>query len=189
MDYKNRMLKVALTASILVSTSAVAECYVRTATNVKGRAAVQRVADVQYTKVPFNGLRKCTAQMRVQINGKWQDAEGEGVAETDTLACENARDIAKAKILLPVENASVDTESNMVCTDEPVVKPVEKVRINDWVKESELAIYKPYPKPFWYNGMWCKWFSYKEAHLGRPVAFAGVMCEMQKGRWQVVDLF
>lgn len=183
---KNSLLAVALIAS-LYSTQALAECYARTATVATGKA--QRIADVQYTKLPYNGLRKCIARVRVQVDNTWEDAEGEGVAETDAQACNNARDILKMQFLTPVNPSTVNTESSMVCTDAPAIKVREKIKIGDWVQESEVMPFRQFPKPFTHNGTTCKWFSYREAHQGRPVGFAGIMCKMQSKQWQVVDLF
>jgi hypothetical protein len=184
---KNSLSAVALIVS-LFSASVSAECFVRTATVATGKNQ-QRVADIQYTKLPYNGLRKCVARMRIQVDSTWEDAEGEGVAETDAQACKQARDILQVQYLAPVEPATVNAESSMVCSDAPTVKVREKVKIGDWVQESEVMPFRQYPKPFAYNGTTCKWFSYREAHQGRPVSFAGIMCIMQPNQWQVVDLF
>ena len=59
MDTKNRMRPLITAIALAVSTSAVAECYLRSATVVAGTVGVQRIADVKETKLPYNGLRKC----------------------------------------------------------------------------------------------------------------------------------
>jgi hypothetical protein len=185
---KNRLSAVLLSLLVLSATAS-AECFVRTATVSKGQSKPQRIADVKYTKLPYNGLRKCVATMRIQVDSGWEDAESEGVAETDAQACANARNILNVQYLAPVNPESVDAESSMVCSDAPKVSIREKIKIGDWVQESEVMPFRQFPKPFKHNGTTCKWFSYREAHYGRPVGFAGVMCEMQKNHWQVVDLF
>lgn len=180
-----------LTAAVLVlmSASAGAECFVRTATVTSGTAQVQRVADYRETKLPYNGLRKCIVQMRVQQDNEWIDAEGDGVAQSDEQACANARDLAQAKILIPVDNPVVNAESSMVCTDAPQIKLREKIRVGDWVRESEVGVFHGRPMPFKYQGTQCKWFTHREAHLNKMVSFAGIMCAMKPNQWQVVDLF
>jgi hypothetical protein len=185
---KNRLSAVLLSLSVLSATAS-AECFVRTATVSKGQTKLQRIADIKYTKLPYNGLRKCIATLRVQVDSQWEDAEGEGVAETDAQACAMARDILKVQYLAPVDPENISAESSMVCTDAPKVNIREKVKIGDWVQESEVMPFRQFPKPFKHNGTTCKWFSYREAHQGRPVGFAGVMCMMQSNQWQVVDLF
>ena len=189
MDTTNRMRPLITAIALAVTTSAAAECYLRSATVVAGVANVQRIADVRETKLPYNGLRKCIATMRVQVDNEWQDAEGEGIAETDQQACSNARDIAQARFLVPVDNPVVNSESSMVCTDAPPIRIREKIRVGDWIEESEVGVFHRYPKPFRHQGDQCKWFTHKEAHLGKPVGFAGIMCTMKPGKWQVVDLF
>jgi len=185
---KNSLSAVALILSVLAATAS-AECYVRTATVATGKTQAQRVADIKYTRLPYNGLRKCIARVRVQVGNTWEDAEGEGVAESDAQACNIARDILNIQYLAPVDPEKISAESSMVCSDAPAVKLKEKIKNGDWLLESEVAPFAQYPKPFTYNGTTCKWFSYREAHQGRPVSFAGVMCMMQPNRWQVVDLF
>jgi len=189
MDYTNRMRPLITAIVMAMSASAGAECYVRSATVVSGASQLQRIADVRETKLPYNGLRKCIAQMRVQVDGAWQDAEGEGIAETDQQACSRARDIAQARFLIPVEDPVVNSESSMVCTDAPSIRIRERIRVGDWIEESEVGVFHRYPQPFRYQGTDCKWFTHREAHLGKPVGFAGIMCTMRPGKWQVIDLF
>lgn len=186
---RNRMRSLTAAVLLVVSSAAAAECYLRSATVVSGGASVQRVADVKETKLPYNGLRKCIAQMRVQVNGEWADAEGEGIAETDQEACSNARELAQARFLTPVTNPVVNAESSMVCTDAPQIKFRERIRIGDLVRESEVGVHLRYPQPFRHKGTQCKWFTHKEAHLGRLVGFGGIMCATKSEQWQVVDLF
>ena len=189
MDTTNRMRPLITAIALAVATSVSAECYVRTATVSTGSSQLQRVNIVKEEKLPYNGLRKCIATMRVQVSGEWQDAEGEGIAETDQQACSQARDIAQARFLIPVEDPVVNSESSMVCTDAPPIKIRERIRVGDWIEESEVGVFHRYPQPFRHQGTDCKWFSHREAHLGRPVGMAGIMCTMRPGKWQVVDLF
>lgn len=188
MDYKIKLPKVLALAVLLSTTSVNAECYLRSATVVSGTPKVQRVSDVKETKLPYNGLRKCIAQMRIQVNNEWLNAEGEGIAETDGQACSDARELAQARFLIPVDNPVVNAESSMVCNEAPPTRIREKIRVGDYVLESEVGVFHSKPKPFRYQGSQCKWFTYKEIHLGKPVGFAGIMCIMQS-QWQVVDLF
>lgn len=189
MGYSRKMRSLTATMLVFLSASATAECYLRTATVTSGTSPVQRVTDYKETKLPYNGLRKCVVQMRVQMDNEWIDAEGEGVADTDLQACTNARDLAQARILVPVDNPVVNAESSMVCTDAPQIKMREKIRIGDWIRESEVSVFHSRPTPFKYLGTECKWFTHREAHLGKMVSFAGIMCAMKPNQWQVVDLF
>lgn len=182
-----RSLIAALLAAMSVYANA--ECFMRTATVTSGNAQVQRVTDYKETKLPYNGLRKCIAQMRVQLDSEWIDAEGEGVAETNEKACANARDIAQAKILVPVDNPVINTESSMVCTDAPKVSLRKHLRVGDFVRESEVDVFRSKPHPFAYQGTHCKWFIHREPHLGKMVSFGGVMCLVKSTQWQVIDLF
>ena len=91
--------------------------------------------------------------------------------------------------MVPIENPTINAESSMVCTDAPPVQIREKIKIGDWIKESEVEIYHPYPKPFNYKGALCKWYNHKELHQERVVGFAGIICVMKPGQWQVVDKF
>lgn len=186
---RNRMRSLTAAVLLVASSAVTAECYLRSATVVSGTAGVQRVADVKETKLPYNGLRKCIAQMRIQVNGEWTDAEGEGIAETDQQACSNARELAQARFLTPVDNPVVNAESSMVCTDAPQIKFRERVRIGDLIRESEVGVHHRYPQPFRHKGTQCKWFIHQEAHLGKLVSFGGIMCATRNDLWRVVDLF
>jgi len=184
---KVRALIVALFATVPTLTNA--ECFMRTATVTSGTAQVQRVTDYKETKLPYNGLRKCIAQMRVQMDSEWFDVEGEGVAETNEQACASARDLARAKILVPVDNPIVNSESSMVCTDAPKRTLRKTVRVGDFIRESEVDVFRSKPNLFNFQGTQCKWFIHREAHLGKLVSFGGIMCLVKQNQWQVIDLF
>lgn len=184
---KVRTLILALVATLPALANA--ECFMRTATVTSGTSQVQRVTDYKETKLPYNGLRKCITQMRVQLDAEWIDVEGEGIAETNEQACANARDLARAKILVPVDNPIVNSESSMVCTDAPKVSLRKTVRVGDFVRESEVDVFRSKPNLFNHQGTQCKWFIHREPHLGKMVSFAGIMCLVKANRWQVIDLF
>ena len=178
----NKRKVCSLIAASLIAMSASAECFIRSATVT----SAQRAVDVQERKFAYNGHRRCEVTMRVLVADEWQDADGEGEGETDAQACAVAR--ADARLLLP-DTATVNSESSMVCTDEPKVTLRERIRAGDWVKESEVAPFAGRTKPFLYQGVPCKWFLHKEAHLGKMVGFAGIICQSRPGQWQVIDLF
>ena len=172
----------------MMASAANAECYFRSAISVSGKKAIQRVDDVREKKFPYNGLRKCVVTMRAQIDNQWQDVEGEGVADNYTEACRQAKEFVNLQTLRPTDGV-IDTESSMVCSDEPKTTYKTKIKVGDWLKESEVPVFHSFPKPFKHVGSRCKWFPYKETHLGKVVGFAGIMCELRPGEWQVVDLF
>lgn len=180
------MRSIVFLMSMSVSLAVGAECFVRTAT--VSTSTVQRVADIKETRLPYNGLRKCIAQMRVLVDNDWQTVEGEGVAETDQQACQLARDFSQARLLIPAET-TVSTESTMICSDEPKIRIRESVRVGEWVRESELRPMTGRDRPFRYQGQTCRWFLHQEPHLGKIIGFAGIMCKLRPNEWQVIDLF
>lgn len=178
----NKRKVLAIIAVSLIATAASAECYIRSSTV----SSKQKTVDVKEKKFAFNGARRCEVTMRVLVGRDWHDADGVGEGETDAEACKNARE--DAKFLLP-DSTVVNTESSMVCTDEPKLTLKSRIRIGDWVRESEVAPFPRKTEPFVYQGTPCKWFLHKEPHLGKVVGFAGIICQTRPGHWQVIDLF
>jgi hypothetical protein len=175
---------------LLVSATAHAECYNRTAISSQHPVKITSIADVKRTVVPLaNSQHKCIVNFRAQVNNTWISIEGENTASDATSIdqlCAGAMSYGKNQVLTSVTGNGVNVEQDMVCTDQPIPK-IRKVEISEYVNESELQPHPNFPKQFKYQGTVCRWFIEPEGRIGNLIQKQGVACRIQDSNWQVVD--
>lgn len=187
------MKKLAVIAMML-PLAASAECYMRSATVKDTKQAITRIADIQRSVVPVSKDQfKCVVAFRVEINHVWYTSEGSSVgANADSMdqICSQALDSGRSYILQKVGGATMKSEQEMVCRDDPLPE-VKAVKIGEIVKISELAPHPQKPDFFEYKGAQCRWFVESDFDPVRRDLFQwqGIACLLRKGEWQVVDKF
>ena len=183
--------KTTLIVALAMSTTAQAECYVRSATTNQTAMAITAVADIEPMVVPISPTQnKCIVIFRAQINGKWITAEGERIGSrsmSEKELCAGAVDSGRVQILSRADGGRMTVEQNMVCNDLPEIK-VRVVRRGEMVRESEVRPHPHFPKPFAYRTAQCRWFIEPEVHPGRDLLQRqGIICQVNGNEWQVVD--
>jgi len=182
--------KSALILALAVSSTAQAECYVRSAMTNQTSVNITSIADVQPLVVPISPTQnKCIVNFRAQVNGQWITAEGENVGpknlSEDTL-CKGAMDQGRTQILSRADGKRIALEQNMVCTDQPIAQ-IRKVNIGDHLQESEVLPHPNFPKQFVYRTSACRWFIEPEVQPGDLLQRQGIICRLHDNEWQVVD--
>ena len=171
-----------------------AECYMRSATVKESKYTVTRIADIKRYVTPVNAEQfKCTVAFRAEVNHVWQTGEGQSIgANGDSIdqVCSQALDSGRSYLLSKVSNGKMLSEQEMICTDRPDPE-VRSVRVGDIVQISELAPHPQKPGFFAYKGAQCRWFVESDFDPLRRDLFQwqGVVCNVRKGEWQVVDKF
>lgn len=183
-----------LIALLFVSTSAVAECYIRSATVKDSKSNITRIADIKRYVTPVDSEHfKCTVSFRAEINHVWQTGEGQSVgANGDSIdaICSQALDSGRSYLLGKVSNGKVLQEQEMICSDRPSPE-IKSVQIGDIVQISELAPHPQKSEFFMYRGAQCRWFVETDVNLIVRDLFQwqGIVCNVRKGEWQVIDKF
>lgn len=183
-----------LIALLFVSTTAAAECYVRSATVKESRANITRIADIKRYVTPVDSNHfKCTVSFRAEINHTWQNGEGQSIgAAGDSIdaICTQALDSGRSYLLSKVADGKMLNEQEMICTDRPDPQ-VRTVKIGDIVQISELAPHPQKPDFFVYRGAQCRWFVETDVNVAARDLFQwqGIACLVRKGEWQVIDKF
>jgi len=177
-----------------VCSSAMAECYMRSATVKESKSTVTRIADIKRYVTPVDAEHfKCTVGFRAEVNHVWQTGEGQSIGTNgdsiDTV-CTQALDSARSYLLARVSNGKMLNEQEMICTDRPDPE-VKSVKIGDIVQISELAPHPQKPDFFAYRGAQCRWFVETDVNLVARDLFQwqGIACNVRKGEWQVIDKF
>ena len=177
-------------AIIGISTTAQAECYVRSAITNQTTISITSVADVQPLVVPVSATHnKCIVTFRAQVNGQWITAEGENTGLktiSEAALCRGAMDQGRTQIMSRANGSNLAMEQNMVCTDQKIPE-VRKVVTGELIKESEVLPHPNFPKRFGYRATICRWFMEPEVVPGDLLNRQGIVCRVNDSTWQVVD--
>lgn len=189
MDYKNTLPWILIA---LLSTSAVAEeCYIRSTTVSQANKNIERITDRDRTVVQLDGSRsKCVISFRAYISDKWYLAQGESVTETWgnlDKACAQAEQNARVNILETVSGTKLTANQEMMCTDKPLPREKASAKIGEIVWESEVTPHPIYRDNFRYRGSLCRWFVESRPKAGTVDMSQGIICQMDKSAWKVVD--
>ena len=174
--------------------TASAECFMRSATVKDLPTPVTRIADIKRYVVPVDKDHfKCNVAFRAEINHVWHTGEGQSIGTNgDSIdqVCAQALDSGRSYLLSSVTKGKITAEQEMVCRDDPLPQ-VKTVRVGDIVQISELAPHPQKPNFFEYRGAKCRWFVESDVNLQTRDIFQwqGVVCNVRKGEWQVVDKF
>lgn len=185
------LTKIPLILTLVATTSAYADCYVRSAMTTQTRMSITATADIEPLVVPISFTQnKCIVNFRAQINGRWITAEGEQVGPKtmpESELCAQAVDQGRMQILSRADGGNINMEQNMVCNDRPEIK-VKTVQRGERIKESEVLPHPNFPRPFQYRTSTCRWFIEPEVRPGRDLLQRqGIICQLHGSEWQVVD--
>ena len=187
------MKKVAVTAALLMSTTVMAECYVRMDAKLTREAVFGTATDVQQMVSRDSNGYRCVAQYRINLNGDWHTAEGVGHGVTETQACQQAIDLKNSALLAEVEPHRIKSKTEMVCsTFEPI--QIRKVRVGERIRESEVDVHVvPAERRYFnYGGARCRMFVERDAKSGKVFTRQGVICQetqQPNSSWIVVDKY
>jgi hypothetical protein len=183
-----------ITFLLLLPSVALADCYVRSATVNDIKSSITRVADIKRYVTPVNKDQfKCTVSFRAEINHVWHTGEAQSIGSTsDSIdqICSQALQSGRAQILQKIAGSAIKVDQEMICTDRPEPE-VRTVRIGDIVQLSEVAPHPKKPDFFTYKGAQCKWFVETDVNTEARDLFQwqGIVCNVRKGEWQVIDKF
>lgn len=174
---------------ILASGTVNADCYMRSSI----RLTQGQPVDWQRLATPDARGQKCVVRYRVQIDNRWQTAEGVGYGSTEGLACAQALDINRGSILEEVTPGRVRADTQMVCSDLPEIN-VHPVRIGDVIWQSEVDIHTipAERKDFWYKRSQCRMFIERDTKNANLWLYQGVICKVDttpNSKWRVIDKY
>ncbi|CAB4129240.1 hypothetical protein UFOVP112_338 [uncultured Caudovirales phage] len=187
------MKKIIAVGLCLLSTTVLADCYIRSSVKLVRQNINFGPTDLQRLVVPDSQGQKCILRYRVNINDEWRTAEGIGVGKTEADACKQAMDIGRGSILLEVEVKRVTASTDMVCSDLPDIR-IRPVRIGDIIWESEVDVHRHQneQKYFDYKQTRCRMFTERNAKDRNFYTYQGIICKVDSSpnsKWQVVDKY
>ena len=187
------MKKLIIAGLCLVSTTAFADCYVRSNIKLTRQAIVAGPTDLQKLVVPDVVGKKCVLRYRVYVGNQWQTAEGTGTGANEATACSIAMDVGNGRVLSEVEPSTVRADTQMVCSDLPDIR-VRPVRVGETVWESETDLHgNPQERKYFeYKHAKCRWFQERNPKDGNMITYLGIMCQADgrpNAKWRILDKF
>lgn len=181
-------------ALIVVSPMIMAEqCVLQERTVTQHQAQIEERTTVRRDVVPMpGGGRKCIVDFRVRIGAQWHTAFGEyqwdgnrGSHEGCAIAVERAENAVRDR----VGRGASATERVLVCRDRPELQELRESRVGTVGNAGQFRIHPQHQMRFWHNGAQCRWFV-EPQFTGRDIRnYQGIICEIGRDQWVVIDKF
>jgi hypothetical protein len=139
-----------------------------------------------------NGAKRCRVDFMVKIGPNWHPAGyehkfGSNIGFNE--GCAIAAHEAEREIMASVGKQQVKHASRMICDDDPDRHALQNANPGTVVSVSQLKPHPDFPKNFRHNGTECRWFL-EPNWTGQDIRqWQGVACQVQDGKWVVVDRF
>ena len=178
----------------LVSSTALADCYIRSNISLSKQLIYSKPTDIQQLVVPDDRGQKCVMRYRIYVNASWQTAEGVGYGKTEDIACAQALDTTRGAVLQEVEPTTVRADSQMVCSDLPDIR-VRPVQRNELIWESEADMHstpQERGKYFVYKEATCRKFIERTNKDQNLIIYQGIICQnstVPGSKWRVIDKY
>jgi len=173
--------------------SAASECVLQERTVSQHRADIQERTAVRRDVVPMPaGGRKCIVDFRVRIGSQWHTAFGEYAWDgnrSSAEACGVAAQRAEDAVLERVGGGTAVTERVVVCKDRPELQELKASVVGTVGNAGQFRQHPEHAARFWHNGAQCRWFV-EPVFVGHTIRnFQGIICELGRDQWVVVDKF
>ena len=187
---KSSLLFLALLPSVLH-----AECVLTDRTSTASRAQIQERSATRADIVPAPGLagyRRCQVSFRGRVGGAWYTGHGYYDWPGDrpsAEACSIAQQRADDSVRLQAGPSRVQTEKVMVCSDRENMNSLRNISVGVQADIHQFRPHPDFPREFWYNGTRCRWFTEPSFKNQDIYNYQGVICQLNRTNWVVVDKF
>jgi hypothetical protein len=131
-------------------------------------------------------------RFRILVDGNWYDAHGSQTWRDDQTiqqACGEAAARAERDVVDRVGRSRVTNQSLMVCDDDERFRTLRRAEVGSVARLDQYRPHPQYPRAFQHNGTQCRWFLESGMSGSDVRTWQGIICEVQDGRWAVVDRF
>lgn len=175
-----------------LSCNVYAECVMRSVSTSIQTIDYSQARDILPLVTRIGNTKKCTVRYRIPVNNVWQTAEGESFGDLnadETTLCVAAIKAGNAKFIVNNSMSNLNSTTDMVCSDVPMIRTHNGLEIGTYVLESEVQIHPKYPNTFKYKNTICKWFvdTYPDKNDVRQ--YQGIICKAKQDSWVIVDKF
>lgn len=139
-----------------------------------------------------NGSRRCSVAFKARVGNEWHSAYGEYEWPGDrpqAEACGVAVKRADDMVLQRVGDTQITNDKLLVCRDQPDFATISSTQKGTTGELHQFRPHPDYPNRFWHNGAQCKMFLDSQFNGHDVHTYQGVICQIQGGKWIVVDKF
>jgi len=172
-----------------------AACVLTDRTSTASDVQIQERSGMRRHVVPTPGLagyRRCEVSFQARIGDRWYMASGYHDWPGDrppAEACGIAQTRADSHAREQAGPSQVATHRTMVCTDRDDFNPARNVAVGVHAQLHQFRPHPNFPNEFWHNGTRCRWFT-EPSFTGQDIHnYQGVICQIRKTEWVVVDKF
>jgi len=169
------------------------DCVLEDRTVAISQVTIDERSPIRRDIVPMpNGGKKCIVDFRVRVGPNWHTAFGEYSWPNDrpsSEACAIAVDRAENAVRERVGSRQTASQKTLVCKDRPELKELRQSTVGTVGDVGQFRPHPDYPKLFYHNGAKCRWFL-EPSFTGQDIrTFQGIVCQIDRQQWVVVDKF
>lgn len=172
-----------------------ANCVLTDQTAVTSQAKIERRSGITVNVVAAPGLagyRRCEVTFHAQIGDRWYLTSGHHDWPGDrpqAEACAIAQTRADHVARTMAGTSQITTHQTMICTDNSNAQPMTDAQIGQQAELHQFRPHPQFPRAFWHNGAQCRWFIEPQFRDRDIHNHQGVICELRRSVWVVVDKF
>jgi len=186
----SRTLIALLTASLVGS--AWAECDLKEDSVITNSIKILEKEIVSRTVTPTARGRSCGIDARFRIGNEWHVQAGDADwkdSETIQQTCARAMDMAERSLTERIGRANIQSRRLVVCRDDGNYRRLDNYEVGTVRRLHQYRPHPTYPNNFVHNGTVCRFFLDTKMQEKDIYTFQGVICEIGRDQWAVVDKF
>lgn len=181
-------------ALVIMAMPAMADvCRMQERTVTQHRVTIEERSSVSRDVISMpGGGRKCMVSFRVRIGSQWHTAHGEHIWDGNlgsNEACAQATTRAEDLVRERVGRGASLTERVLICDDRPDLQELRGSVTGTVARNHQFRPHPDYPQRFWHRGAECRWFLEPTLTDRGLHNFQGIICELGRDQWVVVDRF
>lgn len=169
------------------------QCVLQERTVSQGQVTIEERSGLRREVVTLpTGQLRCQVTFRARIGAAWHTAFGEydwaGDRPRDE-ACGVAAKRAEDSVREQAGQTRVVTDRVLVCRDQTDLATLKEARVGTAAQLHQFRPHPDHPRAFWHNGTQCRWFLESQFRNSNIYTYQGIICQLQTGKWVVVDKF
>lgn len=181
--------------AILIATVALptwANCDLKEDSVVTNSVRILEKQIVSRTVMPTAQGRSCGVDARFRIGNEWHVQAGDAdwkSSETIQQTCARAMDNAERSLTERIGRADIQSRRLLVCRDDGNYRRLDNYEVGTVRRLHQYRPHPSYPSNFVHNGTVCRFFLDTKMQEKDIYTFQGIICEVDKDQWAVVDKF
>ena len=131
-----------------------------------------------------------TFKARVGSTWYWANGQYDWLGDRpEAEACAVAVARAEDSVRTQVAPSMVASQKTLICSDNPQLEVLQQTNPGTVGALHQFRPHPTYTKEFWHKGTHCRWFIDSTFQNRDVYTYQGIICQIQKDQWVVVDKF